>query len=501
MGGVALSMQKVVRGGLWLYLDTILTYSIGYIYWLIISRIAGASVVGYAGTTTSLALLLQTIVLLGIPMGLQRFIGKSLGEGNYADLKGYFISSLSFCFIILASTCLLFYFLQQPLHKITGLDAVYIFLAIFLLLFSGLNMALRSFLISIVYVNNIFIADLIANSIRLLTGVLLVLEGWGGVGATAGFVFSASTNTVLLSLYSIRALKEFGEARAKISYRFVNDTLKAGFANWLPGVVTVVGIQFAILAVFGFRGASEAGIYYVAYAITSIVLALPMSLLGLLFPVLSGMSDGRKRATSNIIRISLDISVPIAIAVIVYSKFVLNLLGEEFVAGWLILSVLCLSVPLACVVQGVTSLTYATGLYRIVLAIGLAMSVTRVALYFLLVPVWGGVGAAISFFAGFLISFLVTILIAYRIKFAIMWEVFIITIMVPIIVGLPVYFFNLPYYLGIPLILLGSSIIYARLRVITRDDLGIIATAVLPQEVIKQITLKIDPILKILFGE
>ncbi len=496
-----MSVQKVVRGGLWLYIDTILTYSIGYIYWLIISRIGGASIVGYASTAISLAIILQTIALLGIPIGLQRFIGKSFGKKRYSELKSYFASSLTFSTITLASTCILIYLLLQPLHNITHLDNIYIILAILLLLFTGINLTLKNFLISIIYITNILIADITANSIRLFLGVLLVLKGWGGVGATAGYVFSALTGTILLSFYSTRVLRKFGEGKTKITFKFINDVLKAGFASWLPQVITIIGTQIAVLAVFGFRGAAEAGIYYVAQAILGIVLALPTSLLGLLFPVLSGMDNGRKKATWKIIRISLATSVPISIVAIIYSKFILGLLGQEFTAGWLILSILCLSIPLACIVQGVISLTYAIGLYSMVLTIGLVMSTTRVTLYFLLVPTWGGIGASISFLTGFLTGFFASIYIAHKVKFTIEWKSFITITSIPALIGLLIYLPSLPFYLGIPIILFGTTIAYTRLRVITREDLSIIAKAILPQELIKQIIPKVNPILKILFGE
>ena len=496
-----MSVEKVVRGGLWLYIDSILLYAIGYIYWLIISRIGGASIVGYASTTISLATIIQTTALLGIPIGLQRFIGKTLGEKNYSELKSYFISSITFCTTILTLTSILIYLLIQPLHEMTQLENIYIILAILLLLFTGINLTLKNFLISIIYINSIIIADMAANTIRLLLGILLVLKGWGGVGATAGYVFSALTGTVMLSFYSTRTLKKFGKDKTKINTKYINDVLKAGFASWLPQVITIIGTQFAVIVVFGFRGASEAGIYYVAQALMGIVLALPTSLFGLLFPVLSGMDKGRKQATWKTIRISLATSVPIAIISIIYSKFILSLLGQEFTAGWLILTILCLSIPLACIVRGVISLTYATGLYTMVLTIGLAMSITRVTLYFLLVPTWGGTGAAISFLTGFLTGFLTTIYIAHKIKFTIKWKPFITITTIPTLIGLLTYLPNLPHYIGIPIILLGTTITYTRLNIITREDLSIIATSILPQELLKQIIPKINPILKILFGE
>ena len=71
--------------------------------------------------------------------------------------------------------------------------------------------------------------------------------------------------------------------------------MKAGVASWLPAMIAVLGQQLGVLTLFGVKGASETGLYYVSFAIVGVVTGIGGSVLGLMMPVLSGMEDGRKR--------------------------------------------------------------------------------------------------------------------------------------------------------------------------------------------------------------
>ena len=50
------SLTKVVRGGLWLYLRDLANTLSGFIYWMAVSAIGGAEIVGLTSTTVALAL-------------------------------------------------------------------------------------------------------------------------------------------------------------------------------------------------------------------------------------------------------------------------------------------------------------------------------------------------------------------------------------------------------------------------------------------------------------
>ena len=57
--------------------------------------------------------------------------------------------------------------------------------------------------------------------------------------------------------------------------------MKAGVASWLPAMIAVLGQQLGVLTLFGVKGASETGLYYVSFAIMGVVTGLGGSVLGL----------------------------------------------------------------------------------------------------------------------------------------------------------------------------------------------------------------------------
>ena len=59
------SLARVVRGGLWLYLRSLVNNLSGFIYWMAISTIGGAEIVGLTSATVALASVVISFLSLG----------------------------------------------------------------------------------------------------------------------------------------------------------------------------------------------------------------------------------------------------------------------------------------------------------------------------------------------------------------------------------------------------------------------------------------------------
>ena len=59
------SLARVVRGGLWLYLRSLVNNLSGFIYWMAISTIGGAEIVGLMSATVALASVVISFLSLG----------------------------------------------------------------------------------------------------------------------------------------------------------------------------------------------------------------------------------------------------------------------------------------------------------------------------------------------------------------------------------------------------------------------------------------------------
>jgi len=77
-----LSLGRVTRGALWLTLGIILSSFFGFIYWIIVSRLVDADIIGRAATIIGIEALITGFINLGIPLGVQKFLGASYGLKN-----------------------------------------------------------------------------------------------------------------------------------------------------------------------------------------------------------------------------------------------------------------------------------------------------------------------------------------------------------------------------------------------------------------------------------
>ena len=489
----SISISRVVRGGFWLYGSSIIGSFSGFIYWMIISAIAGSETLGLTSATVGLAGLVNGLLSLGIGTGLRRFLGQCIGLGDRDCLSRYLWTTILFTSTVYVATGSFLYLIGSLGYSLWSYTPEMLRIASIIVLL-GIYQTLQAFLVSLLRTDIMFLGNVIGNVLRFGVGIGLVYLGFGWVGAAVGYMFVNLTNFLVSLVYALRIIG----FRLVFSVSVLVDVLHAGIVSWLPNIIVLAGQWLGVLFVFGSSGAVETGYYYLAYSISFAVLAISTSLLGLLLPVLSGMVDGRKRAASRVLRISLLFMAPVAVFIATYPWLPLGLLGKEYIAASNILTILLLSsVPLA-ITACINSLIYAYGYYRMVLLIGLSQNIPRIILYLSLVPLYGGLGASISFTLGTYSGLLISLFIAYKIRFYIDMRSIGITIAIPLALGIASYILGLHWIIG--LILIASSyILYARLGILSRRDLRDILSAFMSEKRIDRLYDRLRFLIDIVF--
>ncbi len=481
---------RVVRGGFWLYLSGLVNNLQGFIYWLVISWIAGGSVLGLTSTTVGIASVISGLLGLGLGVGVQRFLGACYSRRDYDCLSDYFWSTTTFAILIRLIVGALLIIVSFFTPNLGSYNPLMLRLAGIIVIASSSGGFIPLYQ-SLLQTRIIFLTNIIGAILKLLIGIGLVYLGFGWVGATIGYLSIPLAGWILYPYYT----KKIVGFRLYIRWKRLKEVLIAGIPSWFPGLIVLLGQWLGVLVVFGTQGALETGYYFIAFAIASVVLMVSNSLLGLLLPVLSGMEDGRKRAGVRVLRISLAGITPISVFLIVYPGLVLGLLGRDFLSANNILRVLLLgSIPIAFT-SFMNSLLYAYGYYRRILLLGLSQNIPRLALYFLLVPVFAGLGAAESFTIGSLTGGVYALLVSRKLGVRYDTNKLLITIGVPGFIGLFLWFFSIHWLIGLLLIVL-SYIVYVKAGVITRMDLKEISTALLGYERVMRLYEKLKPFLE-----
>jgi O-antigen/teichoic acid export membrane protein len=465
-----LNRVSVGKGAAYIYVEVFVASISGYILWLILSKITTPDVIGTSSTVVSFAYILAAIVSLGIPNGLPRHLGKMFSEQKLDDARIFVKASLLLTTIgIVAASATLLVFKDYWFMK--SLDFSLVILCI--LIMGSLSMAtlFRYIIISSFRTKLLVSRQLVSSGVRIGLSITLVLMGIGALGLTIAYSLSQILAAVLTAIIVANIFKAFRTTTTISLKESCKSTLEAGIASWIPMSITTLGSQAGTIFVFGVSGSSQAGTYFIAFSLVSALLMIATSLLSAAFPALSAMKDGRKRFSWRIIKISLIISLPISCPLIFYSEDVLGLLGKDYVGGSTILTVLLLSVLPSAVTTGVNTLVYSYGNYRQVLEIGIAVSVPRVMLYFILVPIYGGTGAALSYTLGSIIGFIVSVVIAKNVGLDIFWRDLFFMFSISIGVSIVLFYLQIEFILAIFCTLVISYVLLVKLQIITRPDI------------------------------
>ena len=454
-----------------MFIETIVSMLSGYVFWFILSRITTPEVIGISSTVVSISTIFITVSIIGIPTGIQRFLGKSFSEQKFEESKIFIKSSLFLIVIGIIGSSLLFVLGSDWFIKTFKIDFNLLLVGIILLGSSAIATLFRGVIIASLKTKKLVIIMILSAGSKITLGIILSIIGTGALGVTISFTLFPILSSILMTVVIMRIFK-LHNAKSEISFTHAARSVSiASVANWIPSVIYTVGIHLGTVIVFGYQGASQAGIYFIAFSIVTAISAIMSVLSTIAYPVLSAMTDGRKRLAWRITKISLIITLPLSSSIMFYSKEIMQLFGQNYIEGSSMLEIMLLSILPTGIITCVNTLVYTYGNYKQVLTIGLASNVPRTVLYFLLIPEYGAVGAAISYSIGAVTGLIISIIIAKRVKMKIGWKDLAIVLLIPVTLAFVQSYFNRHYVLAILITLFISYILFLKLQIITRMDL------------------------------
>src|SRR3989475_8720077 len=404
---------------------------IGYIFWFVLSKITTAEIIGTSSTVISLATIFSTVVIMGIPTGIQLFLGKNFSELKLQNVKMFINASLLLMAIGVIVSCILILIGKDWFDQTFRIDFKLLLVVILLIGTYAISTLFRSVVISSLNTKKLPVIMISSSIIKLVIAVILVTIGTGALGVTIGYAFYPVLASLFLSIIVLNILKSSKGKSEVVFSRCLKDVLVASVVSWIPSIIYTVGLHLGQIMVFGSHGAKQAGVYFIAFSIAGAISAVMLVLLTIAYPALSAMDDGRKRLTWRVTKISLIIAIPISSAVIFTSKETMQLFGQSYIAGSFPLEILLVSMLPTAIMTGINTLVYSYGNFRQVLVIGLSSNIPRAVLYFTLVPIYGSMGAAVSYTIGSIAGFIWSAVIAKKIGLKISWKDLVLILLIP----------------------------------------------------------------------
>ena len=464
--------RTVGRGAAYLYIESISALISGYIFWIIMSKITTSETIGISSTLFSLAGIVAVVASIGIPTGVQRFIGKSFSDKKLDEAKTLVSVALFLVCMGIAACSIVILIAQNWIHGIFDFDLELILIAILFIGSSVLTMLFRSVVIASLKTKSLPIIIISSSIVKLVLAAVLLLIGTGTVGLTLGFTSNFVLSSILLGIFVMRTIFKSSHTSNLVA-RFIaisKSILVSSIVYWIPFLIITIGSQLGTIVVFGSQGANQAGVYFLTLTIVIGITSVMKSLFTIALPTLSGLRDYRKRFAWHAIRFSAIILLPFSCSLIFYSEEIMELFGQNYTSGSSSLEILLLSMLPMTVLTGINTLVYSYGNYRDVLFIGLAVSIPQTLLYFVLVPIYGGAGAAIGYTVGSITGCLVSLCIARKIGMQILWKELGIIFIVPSTLAFALAHYQVNFILGIIASTALSYIILLKIHIVTSSD-------------------------------
>jgi O-antigen/teichoic acid export membrane protein len=426
---------------------------------------------------------------IGIPTGMQRFLGKSFSDKKLDEAKTLVAVALFLVCMGISACGIVILIAQNWIHDIFNFDLDLLLIAILFIGSSALSMLFRSVVIASLKTKSLPIIIISSSIVKLILAAVLLLIGTEAVGLTLGFTSNHVLSSILLGVFVMRTIFK-SVSTSNLVARFITyskSILTSSIVYWIPMLITTIGSQLGTIVVFGSQGANQAGVYFLTLTIVTGITSVMNSLFSIALPTLSGLQDYRKRFAWHAIRFSAIILLPFSCSLIFYSREIMQLFGQNYTSGSSSLEILVLSMLPMAVLTGVNTLVYSYGNYRDVFMIGLAVSIPRTLLYFVLVPMYGGAGAAAGYTVGSIIGCLVSMIISRKIGMHIFWKDLGIIFIIPTTLAFALNYFQINFIVGILTTLLLSYVILLKLRIVTRSDVQD-SIDILPESLSKQLT-------------
>lgn len=473
----------VGRNILYTSISNLLTPSFTFIFWFVTAKISGSDAIGISSTIASISLILATIVLLDTSLGMKRFMGLAISEGNLLTFKIILVSALLYCSIAVIISTTVLVIPSLKLMEAIGIDRQFEWILIAIFVATAFNTVFAEALISAKEAKKLVTPLLIGSLIRfpILIAIFLFYNSsaMGIIIAYSAFIFVSSA---LYFVYLVKMVRGVKLTDRMLVIRDIKKIVTAGLASWIPHVINVLGSQLAIVSVFSLQGASEAGKFYIPMAIFTFALFLVGGINRVSHPLIAGMSSKEQQTNfvSYTTRIAFIFTMPIASALLFFGGNFLGLLGKDYASANGTLAIFMTGIPFAIVTEIIYYFMYGQGQMRKLLYLGLAGNLPRVILYLLMIPFLGLNGAALAYTLGSLAQFIISIKVAKESSLAMHYRKYTILVVVPILIGAFTWIINSNYLVSTVIIFLGSLAVYIRIKLFTDYELHNILYTLLP---------------------
>jgi len=374
-----------------------------YVNTIIITRHIDAHLYGLYSLAINIVILVTTLSLVGLPMGLVRFISHHTGKKEEGIVKSNIIFSIKIVLIISVILAILLYFIRPILaykvfykFRLDGVLKLFVFIIPFLVLTEIFGAVFRGLKL-IKY--QVMIKQLLSPFVQFVLLLVMIGLGFGFkavLGSYVGYIGISFVAALVLVYFSYFRKNRTVHAQAKNS-----DLMKFSYPLYLNGFFLQAIHYLPIYFIGIYLTNTDIGVYSICVKLAAII---SISLIGfnmIFAPTIANLlAQNEKELLTKLFKTTtrwiFTFGLIAFFVILLFSKQLLTIFGKEFVQGSSILIIFMIGELINAGVGPVGNILIMSGRPRIALYNSAIMFVLLVVLCIALVPAYGILGAALA---------------------------------------------------------------------------------------------------------
>jgi O-antigen/teichoic acid export membrane protein len=329
--------DSLLKNSIFLMLSTGVMAVFGFFFWLICARLFSAHDVGLATAMISIVGLIVSFSLLGLNVGLIRYLPGSTRRDNKINTCFTLVTVVA---IIVSSVFLIGLNKFSPDLLFIKKSLLFSLIFIFFIVISSWSSIIESIFIS--FRSSHF--ALIKNSIFSVLKVAFVFL-FAGLGAYG--IFSSYMIAMLVGFVTVFIILMV-KFKYKPQFALYDNVIKRigrySFGNYIAGFIAGLPSMIFPLLILNKLGAEQSAYYYMAMMIASLLFVIPQATSNSLFAEGSYNEKQLKQQVKKSIKIISLLLIPAVVVIIFLGKYILLAFGKDYsLEGFRFLQLLALS--------------------------------------------------------------------------------------------------------------------------------------------------------------
>lgn len=317
------AQDSLYRNSIYLMLSTAVQAFFGFFFWIICARLYSSEQVGLATTLISVMSLIASFSMLGLNVGLVRFLPSSKNKNALINSSLLITSVTAFIFSLIFLLGLHYFsptllFVRQNIFYVIGF-------IIFVIALSN-NTIIDSLFLAYRSAKYTFIKNSIFSVMKLILPLILIPMAAYGIFLATGLAYAF---VFVLSIFILMKTFKF-DIQLKQNFEEIKKISKYSFGNYIAGFIGGLPPMILPIIIINKLGTKESAYFYITMMIANLIFIIPQATTQSFFAEGSCNNEYIKMHIVKALKVISLLLVPLVFITILFGNFILLAFGKNY---------------------------------------------------------------------------------------------------------------------------------------------------------------------------